>query len=72
MPKHTHTHKQASDHYDEITKYLSQAQAVNLVLWSSSEAHDRVNPVFWLMDDLLSNIDAELEAMRDAHKRGEL
>ncbi len=53
-----------TNHYDEINRYLSQATALNYVLWTRKDNPEAICPAFWVMEDLLKNISAEVENMR--------
>ncbi len=58
-------------HYDEACKYLSQAEGLNLALWTSSDVHEQIKPACWLMAELLSHITTEINGMQEENKRGQ-
>ncbi len=54
--------------YDKAEQYLSQAEGLNLALWTSSDVHEQIKPVCSVMSDLLRSIEAEIRNMRDENK----
>ncbi len=53
-----------TSHYDKINKYLSQATALNYVLWRRNDNPEAICPAFQVMEDLLKNISAEVDNMQ--------
>ncbi len=70
MPNHTHTPTIPAKHYNNLEKYLLQLQGLNLALWTSSDIHEQLKPVCWIMAELLSNISTELDNMLNDNEEG--